>query len=45
MASYDFIIQSTYQNPEVLAVGFIAGFILAKVLGMRKNRMGMGGGF
>lgn len=40
------IMNGVMNNPDVAAVGLVAGFILAKALGMRKrNSMGMGGGW
>jgi hypothetical protein len=40
------IMSGVMSNPDVAAVGLVAGFILAKAMGMRKKRgMGMGGGF
>lgn len=40
------LISSMMSNPDVLVVGAAIGFIFAKALGMRRNRMGgMGGGF
>lgn len=38
------IMTGVMNNPDVAAVGLAAGFILAKALGMRKNRNGLGGG-
>lgn len=40
------IMSGIMNNPDVAAVGLVAGFILAKAMAYRKrNSMGMGGGF
>jgi hypothetical protein len=44
MAYSEMIIQGTMNNPEVAAVGFAAGFIIAKALGLRNRGMGGMGG-
>jgi hypothetical protein len=45
MACSGTIIQCVSNNPTVAGVGLVAGFVLAKAMGMRKrNRGGIGGG-
>lgn len=40
------VMNSMMSNPEVVAISVAAGFVLAKVLGLRNRGMGgMGGGF
>ncbi|MBC5792979.1 MAG: hypothetical protein H8Z69_02955 [Nanohaloarchaea archaeon] len=43
MACSGTIIQCVSNNPTVVAVGAVAGFVLAKAMNMRKRNRGMGG--
>lgn len=45
MALVDQIMSGAMANPDILLIGVAAGFVIAKVMNMRKNSMGMGGGF
>lgn len=45
MALMDQIMSGAMANPDILLLGVAAGFVIAKVMNMRKNSMGMGGGF
>lgn len=45
MVSVNSIMNGVMNNPDIAAVGLVAGFILAKAMSYRKrNSMGMGGG-
>lgn len=46
MALVDQIMNGAMANPDVLLIGVAVGFVIAKVMNMRKSGMGgMGGGF
>jgi hypothetical protein len=46
MALPDQIMNGLMAEPEAAVVGLVAGFVIAKLLGMRSGGMGgMGGGF
>lgn len=46
MALMNQLMNGAMANPDVLLIGVAAGFVLAKVMNMRKSGMGgMGGGF
>lgn len=38
------LVQNLMNEPQVLAIGLVAGFVLAKALAWRKNRNSFGGG-
>lgn len=45
MALVNELMNGVMANPDVALIGLAAGFVLAKVMNMRNNSMGMGGGF
>lgn len=39
------LMTNAMNQPDVLLIGVAVGFVTAKIMNMRRNSMGMGGGF